>query len=128
MELVLRGLQWETLHICLDNVIVLGRGMDESLDRLAQVFSYLHSYGLRLKPSKCHLLQEEVLFLGHIVGGDGIRPNPALVQLLVFPSAAQKRPDAHPSTGMWLPSLEDGGVGLPALQMLGQTCNSNYTA
>lgn len=52
--------------------------MDESLDLLTQVFSCLHSYGLKLKPSKCHLLQEEVLFLGHVVGRDGIRPNPAL--------------------------------------------------
>lgn len=80
MELVLRGLQWETLLIYLDDIIVIGRGVDESLDRLAQVFSCLHKYGLKLKPSKCHLLQEEVLFLGHIVSSDGIRPNPALVR------------------------------------------------
>lgn len=75
MELVL---QWETLLIYLDHVIVLGRGADESLDGLAQVFSCLNSYGLKLKPSKCYLLQEEVLFLGYIVGSERIRPNPAL--------------------------------------------------
>ncbi|XP_060758004.1 uncharacterized protein LOC132868818 [Neoarius graeffei] len=80
MELVLRGLQWETLLIYLDDVIVLGRNVGESLNRLAQVFERLHEYGLKLKPSKCHLLQEEVLFLGHIVSGDGICPNPALVR------------------------------------------------
>ncbi len=80
MELVLRGLQWEALFIYLDDVIVLGRGVDESLDRLAQVFQRLHSCGLKLKPSKCHLLQEEMLFLGHVVSGEGVRPNPALVR------------------------------------------------
>lgn len=53
MELVLGRLEWETLLIYLDDVIVLGRGVDESLDGLAQVFSCLHSYGL--KPSKCYL-------------------------------------------------------------------------
>lgn len=76
MELILRRLEWETLLIYLDDVIVLGRGVDESLDGLAQVFSCLHSYGL--KPSKCYLLQEEVLSLGHIVGSEKIHPNPAL--------------------------------------------------
>ena len=34
------------------------------------------SSGLKLKPSKCHLFQEEVAFLGHIVGADGVKPDP----------------------------------------------------
>lgn len=46
MELILRGLQWETLLIYLDDIIVLGRGVDENLDLLA----CLHSYRLKLKP------------------------------------------------------------------------------
>ncbi|KAL0158975.1 hypothetical protein M9458_047051, partial [Cirrhinus mrigala] len=79
MELVLRGLQWETLLIYLDDIIILGRGVDESLDRLEVVFQRLISYGLKLKPTKCHLLKEEVLFLGHVVSGEGIRPNPSLI-------------------------------------------------
>ncbi|XP_063040269.1 uncharacterized protein LOC134435312 [Engraulis encrasicolus] len=93
MELVLRGLQWDKLLIYLDDVIILGRSVEESLDRLEQVFERLHKYGLKLKPSKCHLLQEKVLFLGHIVSGDGIRPNPALVrdvQLWEPPSNVQE--------------------------------------
>ena len=80
MELILRGLQWATLLIYLDDVIVIGNGVDQSLDRLEQVFQRFQSYGLKLKPSKCHLLQEEVLFLGHIVSGKGVGPNPALVK------------------------------------------------
>lgn len=80
LELVLGGLQWETLLIYLDDVIVIGNGVDQSLDRLKQVFQRFHSYGLKLKLSKCHLLQEEVLFLGHNVSGKGIGPNPALIK------------------------------------------------
>ncbi|KAL0161775.1 hypothetical protein M9458_045500, partial [Cirrhinus mrigala] len=57
------------------DIIILGRGVDESLDRLEVVFQRLISYGLKLKPTKCHLLKEEVLFLGHVVSGEGIRPN-----------------------------------------------------
>ena len=32
-----------------------------------------------MKPSKCHLFKEEILFVGHIVGKDGIKPNPELI-------------------------------------------------
>lgn len=37
MERVLRELQWETLLIYLDDIIILGRGVDESLELLADV-------------------------------------------------------------------------------------------
>ena len=34
------------------------------------------SFSSLLKPAKCDLLKKEVLFLGHIVGANGIGPNP----------------------------------------------------
>lgn len=34
---------------------------------------------MKLKPTKCHLLEKEVLFLGHVVSGEGIWPNPSLI-------------------------------------------------
>lgn len=49
------------------------------MDRLEAVFQCLFSCGLKLKPSKCHLLKEKVIFLGHVVSGKGIRPNPSLI-------------------------------------------------
>ena len=79
MEMVFRGLQWHTLLIYLDDIIVLGATMQENLARLDQVLGRLVEAGLKLKPSKCQILQEEVLFLGHIVSATGLRPNPRLV-------------------------------------------------
>ena len=79
MELVFRGLQWNTLLIYLDDIIVLGRSREENLVRLDEVLCRLINAGLKLKPSKCQLLRQEVLFLGHVVSSSGIRPNPRLV-------------------------------------------------
>ncbi|KAG1941073.1 interleukin-1 receptor accessory protein-like 1-A [Pimephales promelas] len=79
MELVLRGLQWDTLLIYLYDIIIFGEDVEQCMERLAEVFQRLQEYGLKLKPSKCHLLRDEVLFLGHVVSGEGIKTNPALI-------------------------------------------------
>ena len=80
MELIGRGLQWEAILIYLDDIIVLGANFDEQLSRLKEVLTRLANSGLKLKASKCELFKSEVLFLGHVVGQDGIRPNPKLVE------------------------------------------------
>lgn len=63
----------------MDDIIILDKGVNESLDRLEVVFQCLFSYGLKLKPAKCHLLKKEV-FLCHVVSGEGIWPNPLLIR------------------------------------------------
>ena len=81
MEMIFRGVQWEILLIYLDDLIVFsGPDYDEHFQRLQSVMQKLIQAGLKLKPSKCQLLQQEVLFLGHVVGQAGIRPNPALIE------------------------------------------------
>ena len=80
MEVVLRGLQWRSLLVYLDDVIILGKDVDDNLQNLAEVLGRMQHYGLKLKPSKCRLLRDEVLFLGHVVSGQGIGPNPELIK------------------------------------------------
>ena len=79
MELVFRGLQWQTILIYLDDLIILGGTKEENLDHLDVALGRLEAAGLKLKPSKCHILQPEVLFLGHVVSEQGMRPNPQLI-------------------------------------------------
>ena len=79
MELVLRGLQWKTLLIYLDDVIVYSSTVSQHLEQLEEVFQRLAAAGLKLKPSKCELLQTKVAFLGHVVAADGVRPDPSKV-------------------------------------------------
>jgi len=76
MELVLRGLQWSILLIYLDDVIVFSRTFEGHMERLRLVLQRIKEAGLKLKPSKCQFLQTEVKFLGHVVSGEGVKPNP----------------------------------------------------
>ena len=39
--------------------------------------------GLKLKPSKCHLLLQEVVFLRYMVSEAGIKPDPANIEAIV---------------------------------------------
>ena len=77
MEIVLQGLQWSTCLIYIDDIIVFGRTADEHISRLRVVLERMKDVHLKLKPSKCYLLEEQVLFLGHIVSGKGISPSPS---------------------------------------------------
>jgi hypothetical protein len=79
MERVLAGLRWETLLVYLDDIIVFGRTIAESIERLEEVFIRLRGAGLKLKPAKCHLLQKQVGYLGHVVSKDGIHTDPAKI-------------------------------------------------
>ena len=53
--------------------------MADHLDQLRDVFTRQKNAGLTLKPSKCHLLQMEVRYLGHVVSGKGIQTDPEKV-------------------------------------------------
>ena len=63
--------------IYLDDVIVFSRTEEEHLHRLRVVFARFLEHGLKLKPSKCHFLQDEITFLGHEVLAEGMKPGMA---------------------------------------------------
>jgi len=61
-------------------VIVISPDFSTHVSRLREVFDRLRAAGLKLKPSKCALLQPEVTYLGHVVGRDGVAIDPEKVQ------------------------------------------------
>ena len=76
MERILKGLQWNTCLVYLDDVIVYAGEFDQALGRLDEVFRRLGSAGLKLNPQKCNLFQEEVSYLGHVVSKEGVGTDP----------------------------------------------------
>ena len=82
MSLVLSGLQWKTLLIYLDDVIVVAHNFSEHLERLEEVLVRFRQFGLKLKPKKCQIMKKEVVFLGHIVNGEGVQVNPELTKVI----------------------------------------------
>ena len=58
---------------CLDDIIILGRTVEEHNHNLIDGLERLRAAGLRLKPKKCKFAQLEVDYLGHVVSKEGVR-------------------------------------------------------
>ena len=82
MESILRGLNWKTCLIYLDDVIVFSTSFDQHLNDLAEVFYRFRDANIKLKPSKCSFGKDQVSYLGHIISKDGIQPDPEKIELV----------------------------------------------
>jgi len=80
MEQVFSRLHWKTLLVYLDDVIVISPDFPTHVSRLREVFKRLRGAGLKLKPSKCALLQPKVKYLGHVVGRNDVATDPDKVR------------------------------------------------
>lgn len=79
MERCLGHKKFETVLLYLDDVIIYSKSYEDHLKHLAEVFQVLIKHGLKVKPSKCHLLKPEVKYLGNIVSSEGVKPDPEKV-------------------------------------------------
>ena len=82
MSIVLSKLMTRICLAYLDDVIVYSHHHSQHLRDLRAVFERLRVAGLKLKPSKCQLFRDEVLYLGHVVNATGVSPDPATLRVL----------------------------------------------
>jgi hypothetical protein len=82
MEKVLRGLNWTHCLVYMDDIVIGGCTVEETVRRLGLVFDRLRDTGLKLKPAKCSLFQPSVSFLGHVVDASGIDTDPEKVRAI----------------------------------------------
>ena len=76
MEHVLAGLHWTSCLVYLDDIIIFSKTPEDHLQQLREVFERLEKAGLKVKPSKCHLLRKSVRYLGHIISEKGVQTDP----------------------------------------------------
>ena len=83
MQATLGDLHLNQCLLYLDDIIVFSKTFDDHLTNLERVFQRLKDANLKLKPSKCSFLHQEVKYLGHLVSRDGIRPDPDKISALM---------------------------------------------
>ena len=79
--------------IYLDNVITFSTHEDDHLHHMRVIFDRFRVEHLKLKPSKCSLFCDEIVFLAHCVMKDGVQPSEEHVKAITnFPE-----PDSYTS-------------------------------
>ena len=80
MDIVLTGMQGHEVFVYLDDIVVYARTLTEHDEKCRRLFDRLRKAKLSLQPDKCEFLKKEVIYLGHIISKDGVKPNPEKVE------------------------------------------------
>ncbi|KAL6418934.1 hypothetical protein ACFW04_011685 [Cataglyphis niger] len=76
MDLVLTGLQGEELFVYMDDIVIYATSLEEHARKYNALIERLRKANLKLQPDKCEFLKTEVTYLGHVIGRDGVKPDP----------------------------------------------------
>jgi len=76
MDQTLSGLQGAELFVYMDDIVVYASSLREHDIKMDKLMKRLREANLKLQPDKCEFLRHEVAYLGHIIGEDGVRPDP----------------------------------------------------
>jgi len=99
--------------VIMDDILIYGRDQEEHDRRLNSVLKKINASGLKLNKGKCKFRKSELPYFGHIVGEDGIRPNPERITAITNLAAPKNVEELRRCLGMinylgrFLPSLSD---------------------
>ena len=76
MSSVLRTMNWKSVLVYVDDILIFSSTFDEHLLHLEQVFRKLEEANLKLNPVKCRFALKQLNFLGHIISRKGVEVDP----------------------------------------------------
>jgi len=71
---------YDWMIVYIDDILIYSRTFEEHMEHLKIVFEILAKSNLMMKLKKCKFLERNIEFLGHIVGNDGIKVDPAKIE------------------------------------------------
>ena len=72
MNSIMSDVLFNFLLVYLDDLLIYSRTFESHLEHLEQILQKLRDAGLKLNIEKCHILREEVSYLGHTISKEGI--------------------------------------------------------
>ena len=75
MNILLGDMQYSRALLYIDDILIFSKTFEEHIDRLIEIFEKFKTHNLKLKTTKCNLLSNQVVFLGHIISEKGIIPD-----------------------------------------------------
>ncbi|XP_065192543.1 uncharacterized protein K02A2.6-like [Sycon ciliatum] len=87
--------------VFMDDILVFGATLAEHDAALTAVHAALASAGVLLNPAKSRLRMKSLTFLGHLIGADGVRPDPAKVSAIQALKSPTNVPELRRAMGMF---------------------------
>jgi len=100
IDMILGGRKWKSCLVYLDDIIFFSQSAGEHVEHLREVFTALRGAGVSLNAKKCHLLQEEVEYLGHIVARGELKVQDKNIRGLKEASPPRSKKDLRSFLGM----------------------------
>ncbi|KAL6418728.1 hypothetical protein ACFW04_011837 [Cataglyphis niger] len=91
MDNVLSGLQGNELFIYMDDIVIYAKSLKEHKVKFNKLMERLRKANLKLQPDKCEFLRREVAYLGHIIGADGVKPDPNKIKSISVTSCQKSQ-------------------------------------
>lgn len=70
-------------YVYLDDIVIVGYNLKNHLENLNLVLKRLSEFNLKIQLDKCEFLKRETEFLGHIISGEGVKPNPDKIEKII---------------------------------------------
>lgn len=96
--------------VYMDDILVFGTSLQEHLTNLKLIFIALRRAQLKIQIDKCDFLKKETQFLGHVLTTNGIKPDPAKVEIirkLKIPDSTKKIKSFLGMTGFYRKFIKD---------------------
>ena len=82
ISMLLKGIEGKYAVAYLDDILIFSDSFEAHLGHLDDVLRRLRKASLSLNRKKCHFVQSEISYLGHIISKDGIAPDPEKVRAI----------------------------------------------
>ena len=80
MQQLLSDFSNRNVIICIDDILVMTETFDDHLQLLQRLLLTLADNGVKIKTDKCKFFQNEVSFLGHMIGINGMQKAPEFME------------------------------------------------
>jgi len=81
MQEVMRTIK-ASVFVYIDDLIIASESEEAHLKDIDEVLQRIIQFGMKIRLEKCSWARSRVQFLGHLIGSDGIRPNPEKVRII----------------------------------------------